>query len=158
MRPWSSKSWLRRSPAASGKSRPACVGIGSVVATLVVALARIVVLALVVVVLALVVLVLALVVLVFGLGLLDLVFVPFLDLVVLFLGVGRIGLLAMLGLRLVLSSIVGGFVLAIGSQLHVGGKDGGLVVVARGSDSYSGPCGERRSGDKQRDQHEFRLQ
>src|SRR6266545_900855 len=130
MRPWSSKSWLRRSPAASGKSRPACVGIGSVVATLVVAL--------------------ALVVLVFGLGLLDLVFVPFLDLVVLFLGVGRIGLLAMLGLRLVLSSIVGGFgdfVLAIGSQLHVGGKDGGLVVVARGSDSYSGPCGERRSGD-----------
>src|SRR6266508_2473694 len=132
MRPWSSKSWLRRSPAASGKSRPACVGIGSVVATLV-----------------------------FGLGLLDLVFVPFLDLVVLFLGVGRIGLLAMLGLRLVLSSIVGGFgdfVLAIGSQLHVGGKDGGLVVVARGSDSYSGPCGERRSGDKQRDQHEFRLQ
>src|SRR6266540_3834570 len=150
MRPWSSKSWLRRSPAASGKSRPACVGIGSVVATLVVALARIVVLALVVVVLALVVLVLALV-----------VFVPFLDLVVLFLGVGRIGLLAMLGLRLVLSSIVGGFgdfVLAIGSQLHVGGKDGGLVVVARGSDSYSGPCGERRSGDKQRDQHEFRLQ
>src|SRR6266545_3601331 len=147
MRPWSSKSWLRRSPAASGKSRPACVGIGSVVATLVVAPARIVVLALVVVVLAL--------------GLLDLVFVPFLDLVVLFLGVGRIGLLAMLRLRLVLSSIVGGFgdfVLAIGSQLHVGGKDGGLVVVARGSDSYSGPCGERRSGDKQRDQHEFRLQ
>jgi hypothetical protein len=137
------------------------VAVGSVVATLVVALARIVVLTLVVVVVPLVVFVLALVVLVFGLGLLDLVFVPVLGLVILFLGVGRVGLPA-LGVRLLLGGIVGGLsdvILTVGGQLHVGGKDGlRAVVVARGSDSYSGACRHRGCGDKQRDNHEFRLQ
>src|SRR6266498_4359195 len=125
MRPCSSKSSLRRAPAASGERRPLLRRAGSVVPTLVF------VLALVVVVLVLVVVVLALVVF----GLLDLVLVV-LDLGLLFLGLGRFGLL-------VVALVVG--VLALVVRLFLGDRDV-ILPIGGESEGYRGRGpGRRRS-------------
>src|ERR671931_2247946 len=113
MRPCSSKSSLRRAPAASGERRPVRAGAGSVVVALVFLLALIIgFLALVVDVFALVVLIgfrlldLALVVDVFalivliGFRLLDLVLVVG-DLVLVFIGLGHLGLVVVRRLGLI---------------------------------------------------------
>src|ERR671937_178258 len=100
MRPCSSKSSLRRAPAASGERRPASAGAGSVVVALVF-------LALIIGFLALIVGIFALIVLI-GFGLLDLVLVVG-HLVLVIFDVGHFGLVVVrrLGPILVLTLVVG---------------------------------------------------
>src|SRR6266508_2979885 len=133
MRPCSSKSSLRRAPAASGERRPLLRRAGSVVPTLV--------------------FVLALVVVVLG---------------ILFLGLGRFGLLVVALVVGVLALVVRLFLGDRDVILPIGGESEGYrgrgpgrrrsMAVPQRLDRCRGARGERRRSDEERDQHDLGLQ